>query len=91
MSRFFLAVPIFFPPTMLYLIEKRNMMPRNFYLKTILEVSFICCELYVAAPFAIAVYPQTATIKGSELEKEFQDLKNARGELITDFVFNKGL
>lgn len=56
-SRFFLAIPIFFPPIMLYLIEKRRMMPNNFYLRTILELSLIATELYFAVPFAIGVYP----------------------------------
>eukprot|EP00347_Sterkiella_histriomuscorum_P004533 403360099 len=90
-SRFFLAIPIFFPPTMLYLIEKKNMMPKNFYLRTCLEVSLIACELYFAAPMAISVYPQSATIQSTDLEKEFQELRDSRGEIIREFVFNKGL
>ena len=57
MSRFFLALPIFFPSAMLYLVEKKGMMPRNFYLRTCLEVLFIAFELYLAVPFAIAIYP----------------------------------
>ena len=86
-----LAVPIFFPPAMLYLIEKKGMMPRNFYLKTMLEIALISCELYIAAPFAVSIYPQTATIKNTELEPEFQNLRNTQGEVIREFVFNKGL
>lgn len=57
MSRFFLALPLFFPPAMLYLVEKKGMMPRNFYVRTCLEVFFIAFELYLAVPFAIAIYP----------------------------------
>jgi hypothetical protein len=56
-SRFFLAVPIFIPPAILYFIEKKNMMPRNFYAKTCLEILAICFELYFAVPFAIGAYP----------------------------------
>jgi hypothetical protein len=56
-SRIFLAIPIFFPATALYLIEKKGLLPRNFYLRTTLELSLIAFELYFAVPFAISVYP----------------------------------
>ena len=56
-SRFFLAVPIFIPPFILYAIERNNMMPRNFYIRTLVEILAICFELYCAVPFAIGAYP----------------------------------
>ncbi len=56
-SRFFLAVPIFIPPFILYAIERKNMMPRNFYIRTLVEILAICFELYCAVPFAIGAYP----------------------------------
>jgi hypothetical protein len=56
-SRYILAVPIFMPPIMLLLTERAGLMPRNFYLKTLLEVSYIALELYVAVPLGIAMYP----------------------------------
>jgi hypothetical protein len=56
-SRFFLAIPIFIPPAILYLIERKHLMPRNFYLRTALELSCISFELYWAVPFAIGAYP----------------------------------
>jgi ABC-type polysaccharide/polyol phosphate export permease len=90
-SRFLLAVPIFLPSIMLYQIEKRHLMPRNFYLRTLLELLCISFELYIAAPFAISAYPQTATVASTSVEEEFRNLTNARGEQITHFVFNKGL
>jgi Sideroflexins len=34
-----------------------HMMPRNFFLKTTLEILAICFELYFAVPFAIGAYP----------------------------------
>jgi len=72
-------MPIFFPPAMLYMVEKRNMMPRNFYLRTLLELTFIATELYFAVPFAIGVYPQTSKIKAEKLEPEFQNLIDKNG------------
>jgi hypothetical protein len=67
------------------------MMPRNFYLKTLLEVSFISLELYVAVPLGIALYPQQGRIKIEDLEPEFKNLKNENGIAIKEFIFNKGL
>jgi hypothetical protein len=57
-SRYVLAIPIFLPPVLLFAIEKARMMPRNFYLRTLVEVSLISLELYVAVPLGIALYPQ---------------------------------
>lgn len=56
-SRFFLAIPIFIPPFILFGIERARMMPKNFYLRTTLEILCICFELYFAVPFAIGAYP----------------------------------
>jgi len=56
-SRFFLAIPIFIPPIILYTIEKRGMMPRNFYARTALELCAIAFELSCAVPLAIGAYP----------------------------------
>ena len=56
-SRFFLAIPIFIPPAILYTIERFHMMPRNLALKTTLEILAISFELYFAVPFAIGAYP----------------------------------
>lgn len=90
-SRYVLAVPIFMPATALYGVERLGMMPRSFYATTMLEILFIALELMFAVPLAIAVYPQTATIKASEIEAEFRELKNLNGELVREFTFNKGL
>jgi hypothetical protein len=60
-------------------VEKMGKLPRSFYLRTCLEVFFIAFELYLAAPFAIAVYPQRGTMKASELEEEFRNLKDENG------------
>ena len=90
-SRFFLAVPIFIPPTILYFIEKKGLMPKNFYIRTALELSLISFELFCAVPFAIGIYPQTGKILNNEIEEEFRQLKNSKGEHIKEFIFNKGL
>lgn len=71
-SRIFLNVTIFLPPIALVIIEKMKCMPKNFYLKTFLELVLISGELYLAVPTGIAMFPQTATIEANKLEVEFQ-------------------
>lgn len=56
-SRYILCVPIFIPSLCLFTIEKLHLMPRNFALKTCLELSLFFTELYLAVPLAIALYP----------------------------------
>ncbi len=59
---------MFIPPAMLYAVEKLNMMPGNFYLKTLLELTIITGELYLEAPLSTAIYPQQHQISTEELE-----------------------
>ena len=75
-SRIFLNVTIFLPPICLVLIEKAKLMPKNWYLKTLVEGTLIAGELYLAVPTGIAMFPQQATIEASKLETEFQEIKN---------------
>ena len=75
-SRYVLAVPIFIPPTFLYMVERARLMPKNTYMRTALELSIIAVELYFAVPLAIALYPQTGSIKREELEEEFRNIVN---------------
>jgi len=56
-SRIFLNVTIFLPPIALVCIEKAHMMPKNWYLKTLLEAILISSELYLAVPVGIAMFP----------------------------------
>jgi hypothetical protein len=90
-SRFFLAIPIFIPPAILYSIERMHLMPKNFFLRTSIEILCICFELYFAVPFAIGAYPQIGKVTVDEVEEEFKHLKNSKGDPIREFIFNKGL
>jgi hypothetical protein len=55
----------------LYWIEKKRLMPKNFYVRTSLEAFFIGLELYFAVPVGIALYPRYGAIHASQLEPEF--------------------
>lgn len=82
---------IFVPPIFLIGIERARLLPKNRAIKFSLDVSILVLELYFAVPLGLALYSRQGTISASELEPEFHAVKNARGELIKEFVFNKGL
>jgi hypothetical protein len=56
-SRYVLAIPIFLPSICLLGVDRIGMLPRNYYMRTALEIFFIAMELYLAVPLAIAMYP----------------------------------
>ncbi len=66
-------------------------MPKNFVLRTSLELLAISFELYCAVPFAIGAYPQHGSLTRDEIEAEFREMRDSKGELIKEFLFNKGL
>jgi len=67
------------------------MMPRNFALKTAVELIFVFGELYLASPLAIAMYPQYGKVSIEEVEPQYRDWKNKHGMHVKEFMFNKGL
>ena len=84
-------ITAFFPAFALFWIEKMRLMPKNVYMKGGLEFSLLAFELYLCVPVGIALYPRYGKIEATELEPEFQNIRNRKGELVKDFVFNKGL
>mmetsp|Transcript_12876 Transcript_12876/g.17325 ORF Transcript_12876/g.17325 Transcript_12876/m.17325 type:complete len:233 (-) Transcript_12876:178-876(-) len=90
-SRIALVLTIFVPPIALVGLEKVQLMPKNRALKLSVELSLLCLELYFAVPLGLSMYSRQGNIGANELEPEFGNLKNSRGNLVTEFVFNKGL
>jgi hypothetical protein len=66
-------------------------MPRNFTVRTTLELSMFFLELYLAVPIAIAAYPQYGRIPVDQMEPEIQEWKTQQGKQIKEFMYNKGL
>ena len=90
-SRIFLVLTIFIPPAILVGLERFSLMPKWKPLKLSVEISLLVLELYFAVPLGLALFPQYGTLNSSELEPEFQNIKNKQGDVIKEFVFNKGL
>ena len=85
-------MPVALPAFALLAIEKVGLMPKHPVLAVPLQVGLICAQLTFAVPMSMGAFPQIATIKASDLEPEFQGLKSkVKGDLITEFRYNKGL
>ena len=66
-SRYILTVTIFVPSMLLYLIERMKVMPKNFGIRTTLEMSLFFLELYMAVPLAIATASSRPLGRGASI------------------------
>ena len=84
MTRLLMPVPPLLLPTLTFIyLEKRNLIPRNRYLKGMLDASIFFAFLSLGPPLACGVFEQTVRTNGSDLEPEFHKYK--------DLYYNKGL
>ena len=90
-SRSLLAVPIFIPSMVMIAMERARILPKSVVPLTTLQMTLFFAQLYIAVPFSVAIFSQTGTIQASELEPEYQGLKDSQSKLIKEFRFNKGL
>lgn len=72
-------------------LGKLSLLPKNPRLRLAVELAAITGSLAGALPVCMALFPQTATFKATELEPHFQGLKDGQGMPITTFQTNKGL
>jgi Sideroflexins len=87
-----LAGPIFiFPGLSMFLLDKVGMIPKSRVPKTILELAVISMSLYVALPLSVSLFPPRGEIAADQIEPEFREMRNSRGDLVTKFYYNKGL
>lgn len=89
-----ITIPFFVtagPAAAITLMKAKNLMPRNKMVSILLEGSLCAMALGISLPIAIALFPQEGSVKSEDLEEQFHDLKDAHGNSITQFYFNKGL
>lgn len=85
-SRVILGVPILlFPAFFMRFAENTEYIRLRPRLHLSMNVSIFTFFLWVALPFACAVFPQMASLEANRLEKEFQQLGYER------FWYNRGL
>ncbi|KAG9410208.1 Sideroflexin-5 [Aphanomyces cochlioides] len=92
LTRVALPMPILlFPPFILEAMKTAKALPKNRFGRVFTEISVVTLCIWGAFPAAIALFPQYGTIPASEVEPQFQNLKNSKGEPITEFTYNKGI
>eukprot|EP00344_Euplotes_crassus_P011261 CAMPEP_0196995810 /NCGR_PEP_ID=MMETSP1380-20130617/1844_1 /TAXON_ID=5936 /ORGANISM="Euplotes crassus, Strain CT5" /LENGTH=340 /DNA_ID=CAMNT_0042411595 /DNA_START=24 /DNA_END=1049 /DNA_ORIENTATION=+ len=92
MTRLLMPIPPLLLPTItFYYMEKRNLVPKNKYVKAVLDATIFFAYLSLGPPLACGVFEQTARTGVSSLEPEFQGLKDTKGNDINELYYNKGL
>ena len=56
-----------------------------------LELTTVTISTFIALPFTLAIAPQKMVLQAKYLETEYQNLKDSKGQPITEFFANKGL
>ena len=91
-TRFIMPIPPLLLPTLaFYYLENRSMIPKNKIAKLSLETIVFFGSLGIAPPLAWALFKQSSSSNVSSLEKEFHNLKDSKGNKITELYYNKGL
>lgn len=92
LSRVILPIPPLLLPTIaFYLMERRNMMPKNRFVKILVETGIFFGSMAFAPPLCCAIFEQTSKVDVSTLEPEFHNIKDSKGDLIKELYYNKGL
>ena len=86
-SRFILALPLMGPALILFLLEKLRLMPSNFWLVTLIQMSLFFCQLYVGMPLGISTFPPNGTIRADELKNDDPEVQNK----ILEYKNDKGM
>jgi hypothetical protein len=79
------------PPAAEALAGRMRLLPKGNVGLTVFRLALIYVSLQGALPTALAVFPQTITLKADELEDKFKSLKDTHGNPIETFYSNKGL
>lgn len=91
-SRMALSFPIFIlPGVSMAILDRLRLIPRSRAPKTILELAVISFSLWIALPLSVSLFPPKGELKATEIEAEFHNMKNSRGEVVNSFYYNKGL
>lgn len=83
--------PLLLPTIAFYVMEKRNIVPKNRLAKLFTEATIFFGSMAFAPPLCCAIFEQTAKADISNLESKFHDLKDSHGNHIKELYYNKGL
>ncbi len=87
-----LSAPTFIIPGLsMFLFDKFGLIPKARIPKTLFELTVIAVGLTLAPPLSVALFPQKGSISANEIEAEFKEMRNSRGEIVHTYFYNKGL
>jgi hypothetical protein len=90
-SRAILQVPVYFVPPLLTATAFSSVLVANPALSVPLTTYLLLVSFGFGLPFAIAVFPQYGGIAAADVEEQFRNAKDAAGNPIDNFKYNKGL
>lgn len=79
------------PPLLMHIADRTAFLSARPQLRTPIYLSLITLCLFAALPLSLALYPQLAAVRVSELEEEFQSISSSSGRKYDTLFFNKGL
>ncbi|EFA77965.1 sideroflexin [Heterostelium album PN500] len=79
------------PPIVMSFVDKLKFVQKYPKVKLPINLAVIAAIFNSSLPAAIALFPQESTIETSKLEPRFHNLKDKDGNLIKEFIYNKGL
>ena len=92
LSRFLIPMSIFvLPYSFQYLQARANFQIRNKAANFLVNAGISMASLFVGLTYGLATFPQISRVRAEDLEPQFHNLYNKRGNKITSFYFNKGL
>uniref|UniRef100_A0A7S3J4Q1 Uncharacterized protein n=1 Tax=Euplotes harpa TaxID=151035 RepID=A0A7S3J4Q1_9SPIT len=92
LTRPLMPIPALLMPTItFYYLDKKNLNPKNRFLKLSLEAMIFYVWLGLGPLFSCSLFEQMAKTGVKGLEPEFQNLVDSKGNTIKEFYYNKGL
>lgn len=91
-SRIILSAPTFIiPGVSMFALDKMGLIPRARAPRTALELMVISFALWIAMPISVSLFPQRGEMRASDIEPEFREIRNGKGQIVDRFYYNKGL
>ncbi len=90
-TRIGLALRLLVPTVVFFMMEKRNIVPKNKLGKFFLEAAVFFSSMVFVPPLSCAVFEQHCSVPTNTLEDKFHNLTDANGKPVTELYYNRGL
>lgn len=97
-SRQFSAISLLIPAILQFGLERLGIMPLHRFGRTVVQMSLLFIQLFVAIPMGLSLYPQFGKLAlrdfkndSAEVIATLENYRNSKGEKIEFYQYNKGL